>query len=201
MIEIVVMSGNRHKVEEIGVIFESMGISVVSIVSILGTVPDIVEDGETFIENAIKKVAPLPLVPHRIYVADDSGLSVDALDGRPGIYSARYGGDGIGSEDQCRLILSELGPTSNRRAHYTCAVALKFPDGSVRTTEGYMHGHIGYELRGHHGFGYDPIFLPEGESRTVGEMLPEEKHCISHRYFALRDAKIMIESYTSAHEF
>jgi XTP/dITP diphosphohydrolase len=189
---IVVMSGNFDKIKEISVIFESMGMPVVSIHDILSEVPEIIEDGDTFIDNAIKKVYPLPLHPDRIYLADDSGLSVDALGGRPGVFSARYGGNGLSNRDQCRLLLSELGESPHRDAHYTCAIALKFPDGRVLTTEGYMHGHIGHELKGEHGFGYDPIFIPNGHSCTVAEMLPEEKHLISHRFFALLEAKQLI---------
>ncbi len=193
--QLVVMSGNLDKIKEISVIFNSMGLPVVSIHDVMTTVPDIVEDGDTFISNAIKKVLPLPLVPGRIYLADDSGLSVESLGGRPGVFSARYGGNGLSNTDQCQLLLSELGEAPYRNAHYTCAIALKFPDGSIRTTEGFMRGQIGFSLLGVHGFGYDPIFIPDGEKRTVAQMLPEEKHQISHRFHALKLAKQLFREY------
>ncbi len=193
--QLVVMSGNFDKIKEISVIFESMGLPVVSIHDVMSPVPDILEDGDTFISNALKKVIPLPLVEGRIYLADDSGLSVDGLGGRPGVFSARYGGPGLTSTQQCQRLLSELGTSTQRSAHYTCAIALKFPDGQMMTTEGHMHGQIGFKLVGDYGFGYDPIFIPNGETRTAAQMLPEEKHLMSHRFYALKAAKKVLEAH------
>ncbi len=192
MIKVAVASGNAGKIREIMALVSSDLCTACSIKELLGECPDVVEDGHTFIENAIKKVADLPTLPNVIYLSDDSGLSVDALDGRPGIYSARYGGGKLTSAEQCELLLKELGDTTNRHAHYTCAIAIKFPSGQVEVTEGHWHGQIGYALKGTKGFGYDPIFIPSGLEMTAAELDPEEKNKISHRHHALADAKEMI---------
>jgi len=193
---IVIMSGNKGKVAEIKDLFSNTPFSrVITIYDVLDPVPEIIEDGDTFEANAIKKVTPLSPTPKHIYLSDDSGISVDALSGRPGIYSARYGGVDSSSTEKCKLILKELGEHTNRKAHYTCAVALKFPDGNVAVVEDYFHGEIATDLKGTGGFGYDPIFIPEGETCRVAEMPLEKKQRISHRYKALVKAIALIEKY------
>ncbi|MSR88497.1 MAG: RdgB/HAM1 family non-canonical purine NTP pyrophosphatase [Candidatus Margulisbacteria bacterium] len=192
MIKVAVASGNAGKIKEIMALVSSDLRTACSIQDVLGTFPEVIEDGNTFIENAIKKVADLPTLPNVIYLSDDSGLSVDALDGRPGIYSARYGGGNLTNAEQCDLLLKELGTAQNRNAHYTCAIAIKFPSGQVEVAEGHWHGQIGYVLKGTKGFGYDPIFIPAGLEITAAELDPEEKNKISHRHHALSAAKEMI---------
>ncbi|NBV42038.1 RdgB/HAM1 family non-canonical purine NTP pyrophosphatase [bacterium] len=190
---IVVASGNRNKVAEIGEIMAP--VSVVTFDDIFGYPHHAVEDGLTFAENAIKKIDFLPLRPDTVYLSDDSGLVVDALDGRPGIYSARYGGEGVSTTRQCELILESLNGTQNRTARFVAVIALRFPNGNIETVEGIVEGTIAFEIKGNNGFGYDPIFIPEGETRTFGEMTASEKHGVSHRARALGLAKPRIDSY------
>lgn len=193
---IVIMTGNKGKVAEIKDLFSDTAFSnVITIYDVMDTVPEIIEDGATFQANAIKKVDPLAPIPNHIFLSDDSGLSVDALDGRPGIYSARYGGVGASTTEQCELILKELGENTNRKAHYTCAIALKFPNGHIACAEDYFYGDIAHDLKGSGGFGYDPIFIPKGETCHVAEMPLAKKQRISHRYKALVQAIHLIEAH------
>jgi len=126
--------------------------------------------------------------PDRIYLGEDSGLEVDALGGAPGIYSARYAGPNATPTDFCQKILSELATKSDRSAKFHSAIALKFPDGHIEVVHGLVEGSIALGMRGENGFGYDPIFIPDGFEQTFGEMQKEEKHRLSHRYRALKQA-------------
>ena len=144
-----------------------------------------VEDGETFLENARKKAREIAEISGCASLADDSGICIDALDGAPGVYSARFsGGD---DEDNNRLLLKKLEGKACRSGHYTCAMVLAYPDGREISSEGYMYGDITETPRGERGFGYDPLFVPKGEARTVAEMTDDEKNEISHRARALSD--------------
>jgi XTP/dITP diphosphohydrolase len=141
-------------------------------------------------ENALKKAREIAEISGAAALADDSGICAHALDGAPGIYSARYAGeDGGHGDDEANndLLLKNLEDKADRTAHYTCAMALCYPDGSEVTAEGYMYGTVITERRGDRGFGYDPLFVPVGESRTVAEMSDEEKNAISHRANALKN--------------
>ena len=145
--------------------------------------PDIEEDGTTFEENALKKAMALPMVGDAIFLADDSGICVSALGGRPGIYSARYPGQT--SAEKCLNLLAELGHSDDRRACFYCAIAIRFPDGQAHVVSGCLEGTLAWAPRGDHGFGYDPIFIPEGETQTVAELSGVAKNLMSHRYRAL----------------
>jgi XTP/dITP diphosphohydrolase len=148
---------------------------------------DPVEDGTTFEENAKRKALSYARAANLPALADDSGLTVDALGGAPGVYSARYAGPGTTDEDRYRKLLHEMNdvPDELRMARFVCVVALGLPDGRVFTAQGTVDGHIGRVPRGSHGFGYDPVFvLPDG--RHFAELPAEEKHAISHRGNALR---------------
>ena len=181
--KLIIASNNKHKIKEIK---EILGAKFEQIVSLreAGIDHETVEDGKTFAENAYKKAREIAEISGAASLADDSGICVDALDGAPGIYSARFsGGD---DEDNNKLLLEKLSGKSNRGAHYTCAMALVYPDGREISAEGYMYGEITDTPRGERGFGYDPLFIPTGESRTVAEMTDEEKNAISHRANALK---------------
>jgi XTP/dITP diphosphohydrolase len=144
------------------------------------------EGGQTFEDNARRKALDYVRVAHLPILADDSGLEVDALDGAPGVYSARYAGPGASDEDRYRRLLAALQsvPDPKRTARFVCVVALALPDGRVFTARGTVEGRIGYGPRGSEGFGYDPVFvLPDG--RHLAELPAVEKHAISHRGRAL----------------
>jgi XTP/dITP diphosphohydrolase len=134
-----------------------------------------------------KKAREISVISGEAALADDSGICADALDGRPGIYSARFAGEHGNDLANNKLLVDSLRDKDSKRAHYTCAMALVYPDGSLVTAEGYLHGEIVEEPRGDRGFGYDPHFVPLGEKRPVAEMTDEEKNAISHRGAALRE--------------
>ena len=182
--KIVLASRNKKKIKELRDLL-SQSIADIEILSLddVGIHGEIEEDGATFAENALIK-ARVAAESGYIAVGDDSGLTVDALDGAPGIYSARFSGGT--DEDNNALLLEKLFDKDDKRAHYTCAMALCSPSGELTLAEGYMYGTITSERRGERGFGYDPLFIPVGETRTVAEMTDEEKNAISHRANALK---------------
>jgi len=181
--KLIIASNNKHKIYEIKKMLGTKFSEILSL-SEAKISHETVEDGKTFLENAFKKAREIAEISGAASLADDSGIWVDALDGAPGIYSARFsGGD---DEDNNKLLLEKLSGKSNRGAHYTCAMALVYPDGREISAEGYMYGEITDTPRGERGFGYDPLFIPTGESRTVAEMTDEEKNAISHRANALK---------------
>ncbi len=181
---VVVASGNAHKVAEIQSILGDL--PVCRFDDVFGYPHDAVEDGLTFEANAIKKIDFLPLFPDTIYLSDDSGLEVEALNGAPGIYSARFAGAGATSSQMCTKILSAIAGESNRQARFRCVIALRFPDGRIDTISGGVDGVLSHEMRGGDGFGYDPIFIPDGYTQTFAEMSSKLKHELSHRGRALR---------------
>lgn len=182
--KLIIASNNNHKIKEIKEILSGKFSSIVSLRE-AGIVHETVEDGKTFAENAYKKAREISEISGCAALADDSGICVDALDGAPGIYSARFSGGS--DEDNNRLLLEKLSGNSKRGAHYTCAISLVYPDGAHVFSEGYMYGDITDKPRGERGFGYDPLFVPRGELRTVAEMSDEEKNAISHRSRALSE--------------
>lgn len=180
--KLIIASNNKHKIYEIKKMLGSKFSEILSL-SEAGISHETVEDGLTFMENAFKKAREIAQISGCASLADDSGICVDALNGAPGIYSARFSGGT--DEDNNKLLLDKLFGNSNRKAHYTCAMALVYPSGEEISAEGYMYGEITDDPRGERGFGYDPLFIPVGESRTVAEMTDEEKNSISHRAKAL----------------
>jgi len=185
--DIVVATRNRKKVEEIKRITEGMAISILTLDD-FPECPEVVEDGTTFEENAIKKAVTVARYTGNPALADDSGLEVYALGGAPGTMSARYAGENAGDRNNIEKLLHEMCslPDEQRTARFVCCIALALPDGSVVTFYGYSEGSIGMEPKGFNGFGYDPIFYPRGHSRTFAEMSDEEKDALSHRGIALR---------------
>ncbi|MFC2171462.1 RdgB/HAM1 family non-canonical purine NTP pyrophosphatase [Acidobacteriota bacterium] len=149
------------------------------------------ETGNTFQENAEAKAVFYSEAAGQVCLADDSGLEVDALHGEPGVCSARYGGEGASDADRNRKLLRALEeiPAGRRAARFVCHLALAHKGRVIITVRGELRGHIAFAPRGRHGFGYDPLFIPDGESRTLAEMTPEEKNRISHRADALAKLK------------
>jgi XTP/dITP diphosphohydrolase len=184
---ILIATTNSHKLREIREILSVPGLSLVGMDSITDP-PEVVEDAETFAGNAIKKAATLARVTGLWTMADDSGLSVEALDGRPGVRSARYAGEPVSYDANNRKLLAELRNATNRRASFHCAIALSDPSGNCRVVEGVCSGAILLAPRGSQGFGYDPLFVPDGHSLTFAEMEASAKHTLSHRGRALAQA-------------
>ncbi len=184
--KLILASNNRHKLEEIRAILGDHFSDILSMAE-AGIVHETVEDGKTFMENAVKKAREMAELSGCCALADDSGLCVDALDGGPGIYSARFSGVHGDDEANNDLLLRKLEgvPDKDRGAHYTCAIALVYPDGKTLTSEGYLYGRIGNERRGTGGFGYDPLFYLPERGCTTAELGTEGKNAISHRAQAL----------------
>ena len=153
----------------------------------LGVHCDVEETGTTFYENAlIKAKAAAELFPHDFVLADDSGLEVDALGGAPGVYTARYAGEGASDDENIAKLLIALNGEENRRARIVCRLVLLSPDGKITSVQGESEGRILYEKRGEDGFGYDPVFFSEDLKKGFGECSEEEKNTVSHRGRALR---------------
>lgn len=188
---VVVATGNAHKLIEIEEILGRAlpGTRFVALGQ-LGDFEDPEETGSTFAENAIIKAEAAVAETGLVSVADDSGLVVDALDGEPGVYSARYAGvHGDDAANNAKLLANMCDvPDAERTARFMSVVALIEPSGVVRLGKGVCEGVVGHEGRGDHGFGYDPLFLPDDTpGKTMAELLPEEKNAISHRFHALQD--------------
>ena len=191
--KLIIASNNAHKLTEMKAILAPFFDDVQSMRE-AGIEHETVEDGQTFMENALKKARELAEISGCCAIADDSGLCVDALGGAPGIYSARF--SGVHGDDKAnnRLLLQKLEGVQDRGAHYTCAIALVWPDGKTVTAEDYLYGEIAHDERGGNGFGYDPLFLlPELGLRTA-EISAEEKNRISHRGKALRQLVEKLEA-------
>jgi XTP/dITP diphosphohydrolase len=184
---LVLASRNPKKLREMEEILAAAGLDV-TLEPLPGTAPEVVEDGLTFAQNAVKKARSAAQSTGLPAVADDSGLCVDALNEMPGILSARWAGSGKDDAANMGLVLDQLSdvPDSLLGAHFACAMAVALPAGEERVVEGRVDGSIVREPRGTGGFGYDPIFLPEGSVLTTAEMPAEEKHAISHRGRAIR---------------
>ena len=183
--KLIIASNNKHKIYEIKTILEGRFDEILSLKE-AGISHETVEDGTTFLENAEKKAREIAEISGCAALADDSGICADALDGAPGVYSARFAGTHGDDLANNRLLVEKLADKENKSAHYTAAIVICFPDGEKISAEGYMYGSIVDTPRGDRGFGYDPHFVPVGESRTVAEMSDGEKNAISHRGEALR---------------
>src|SRR2546422_9282013 len=158
---------------------------------------DVEETGTTFVENAILKAKAYARASDLLSLADDSGLEIDALGGAPGVYSARYLGEGMPYEERFRVILEQLKaqPVEQRTARFRCVIALAEPSGYVRTVEGVIEGVIAQEPRGENGFGYDPIFFVPELGKTTAELTPEQKNRISHRGRAAQRAHMLLKDW------
>lgn len=183
----VIATKNKGKVKEFEALFERYGIKITSLLDINEPIPDIEETGTTFKENARLKAEGIAKVLNVPVVADDSGLAVDALEGRPGVYSARYAGEPTDDVKNYEKLLDELRdvPNEKRTARFICVLALAIPGKETIFTEGTCEGTIAHEPKGTNGFGYDPVFIPEGYDCTMAQLEQSEKNRISHRYHAL----------------
>ena len=193
--DIVFASNNQGKVREVRAMLEGSDIRIHSLADLELHI-DVVEDGHSFIENALIKASTIAGLLKRPVLADDSGLEVDALGGAPGVYSARYGGPGLKDEERLQLLLDEMKdvPDAKRTARFVCVMALVDPDGTNLTARGTVEGSIIREAQGNGGFGYDPAFLPRGYQDTFGILPAETKNRISHRSMALLKMKKLLEA-------
>ena len=181
---LIIASHNSGKVREIGELLDPWSVEVVSAAEL--DLPEPEETGLTFAANAKLKADAAALAAKLPALADDSGLSVNALDGSPGIYSARWGGPEKDFDVAMARVNAEMGDAADRRAQFVCALALTWPDGHSEIFEGTVDGTLVWPPRGDRGFGYDPMFLGEGDTGTYGEIEPMEKHAKSHRAVAFR---------------
>lgn len=181
---LILASNNKDKLREVREILDGSGIEIIS-QSEAGCNFEAEENGKTFEENAKIKARAAMEATGLPCVADDSGIEINAMGGGPGIYSSRYCGDMPYSET-CRRVISEIADNPDRGADYYCAVVCVFPNGDEISASGRTDGTIAYEPRGTGGFGYDPIFIPQGYSRTMAEISEDEKNSISHRGRAFR---------------
>ena len=186
--KVLIASRNAHKIQEIREIFDLPGVEWVSTAE-FPDLHDVVEDGDTFEANAVKKATELARATGLWALADDSGLEVAALGNAPGVYSARYAGEPCNHANNNAKLLRELAGKNDRSARFRCVAALSDPAGRAETVSGSCPGHIIEKVRGAKGFGYDPLFVPEGHDRTFAEMGNELKNTMSHRGRAMTSAK------------
>lgn len=185
--KLVIATRNVHKLEEIRAIFDFEDLEVTSAFD-YPEIPDVIEDGDTFEANARKKAKEIAVATGCWALGDDSGLMVDALGGAPGVFSARYAGEPCSYQNNNTKLLRELDGVDDRSAHFVTVIALSNPKGETRTVSGECHGRIISQLRGDNGFGYDPLFIPDGYEQTFAELESVVKNSISHRANALRAA-------------
>jgi XTP/dITP diphosphohydrolase len=192
---VVLATMNAGKVVELNRILAAAGPAdqVVGLDEFPGA-PDVAETGLTFAENALLKAHAIAAYTGLPAVADDSGLTVDALHGMPGILSARWAGKHGDDQANLELLLAQLSDIAKRGAAFVCVAALALPDGTGWTTTGVLAGHVTRAPRGTNGFGYDPVFIPDGLTQTTAELSPQEKDAISHRGRAFRAIAPVIAS-------
>ncbi len=195
MKEAIIATHNPGKVKEFKEILEPRGYDVKSLAEI-GFTEEIEETGHTFEENAIMKAEAVAKALNKMVIADDSGLSIDNLGGRPGVYSARYAGEQKDDQANIEKVLSELKgiEKEQRTARFRCALAVSIPGEETKTVEGHVEGYIAEEPRGEYGFGYDPIFIVKDKDKTMAELTSDEKNKISHRADALKKLSKLLEA-------
>lgn len=189
---LVVATRNKNKLREFREILAGTKLEVRSLDD-FGPIPEAIEDGATFDDNAYKKALHTAKILGLPAIADDSGLVVDALGGAPGVYSARYAGEDATDDKNCTKLLEELAGKTDRRAHFHCVLSIAVPSGPALTYEGRCDGVIIDEKRGNNGFGYDPLFYFPELGKTFAELSSEEKHRVSHRGKALAEMKAEID--------
>lgn len=198
---IIFATGNKNKMIEIRMILADLGCKILSQKE-AGIQADVVEDGQTFEENALIKATAIaditrkmPEYKNAVVLADDSGLEIDALNKEPGIYSARYMGEDTSYDIKNQALIDRLEgvPDEKRTARFVCAIAAALPDGSTEVVRGTMEGRIGYEITGENGFGYDPIFYLPQFGCSSAELEPEKKNELSHRGEGLRKMRKVLE--------
>lgn len=192
--ELVLATRNPDKGRELGALLGGLGIHIRTLAE-FPTVPEVEEDGTTCEANAIKKAREVAKSTGLPSVADDTGLEVDALGGRPGVFAARYAGEHATYEDNCRKLLSELEgvPKGARHARFLTVAAIAFPSGAIHVTQGNLEGAITDHPMGDRGFGYDPVFLVPEFGKTLAQLTIDEKNCISHRAKAFAQVRAWLE--------
>lgn len=189
--EVILASRNAGKIAEFKMLLTGLAQGFSSLCE-LDSLPEVIEDGKTYVENALKKARNVSKVTDRICLADDSGLEVEAIEGKPGIFSSRFAGEGSSDEDNIKKLLQELGAETNRTARFVCSLALVFPNGREVIAEGSCGGIILDKPRGAGGFGYDPVFFLSELNKTMAELTLDEKNRISHRAQAVVELKKLI---------
>jgi XTP/dITP diphosphohydrolase len=191
--ELVLATRNRHKGEELAALLSSLGIQVRTLAE-FPDAPEVMEDGDTCEANAVKKARTIADVTGLPAMADDTGLEVDALGGRPGVMAARYAGEHVSYEDNWRKLLKELAgvPRKRRQARFLTVVALALPGGDIKVAHGTLEGIIAEEPAGTGGFGYDPVFHVPELGKTLAELSAEQKNRISHRAKAFAEIRAML---------
>lgn len=192
--KVILASNNKNKLREFKEILEDDGFEIIS-QSEAGLALDVDETGETFAENAFLKAEAACKMSGKVAISDDSGLAVDALNGEPGVHSARYGGGNLTDEEKCDLVIEKLRNSENRRAKFISSIACVFPNGDVVRAEGECQGVIADAPKGSNGFGYDPIFYVEEYGQTMAELTADEKNAVSHRGKALANFKAELNKY------
>ena len=194
----VLATQNPKKKAEMSAILSSLGVEIVTEEE-LGVRVDVEETGATFAENAALKADAVMRATGLPAIADDSGLCVDALQGAPGVYSARYGGEGKTDAERYQLLLEMMRGQTDRRAHFETAICCAFPNGERLSAHGECHGSIAFAPRGENGFGYDPVFFLTEQRKTFAQLTAEEKAAISHRGNAIRAFRGELEAYLKNH--
>ncbi|KAF5061151.1 dITP/XTP pyrophosphatase [anaerobic digester metagenome] len=191
---IIFATKNKGKIKEINAILSDLDVEVVSMED-AGITFDVVEDGTSFEENAMKKAVQIMEIGNKITLSDDSGLEIDYMDKAPGIYSARFMGEETPYPQRFQAIFEKLAnvPREKRTARFVSCIAAAFPDGRRLVSYDTVEGMIGWEAKGENGFGYDPIFFVPEKDKYMAELSPEEKNAISHRGKALRKMKEMLK--------
>lgn len=184
-LEVVIASSNEHKIVEIQNILKKINIKLLSLKDVGLEGIEIIEDGDSFEANALIKSREIAKRTGKIALADDSGLVVNALDGKPGIYSARFAGEEANDQKNNEKLLSLMKDVTDRSSHFVSVIGITFPDGREATYKGITQGEVAYKEVGNDGFGYDPLFIVKNTNKTYGEMTSEEKNKISHRSRAL----------------
>lgn len=198
--QLLIASRNKHKVQEIRAILEDLKLDIISSTDI-PSLPEIVEDAPTIRENAIKKATQTALMAKRLTMADDTGLEVDALNGEPGVFSARFAGPKATYHENNRKLLQKLEgvPMEKRTARFRAVIAMADEGGLIDVVEGICNGVIIEEERGGNGFGYDPLFIADGQVKTFAETPSELKNRLSHRAKALAKAWAVLSKYIREH--
>jgi len=193
VIDLVVATHNKDKVREITQALEGLPFKVLCADDLDGGLPEVIEDGDTLLYNARKKARSAAKHSGRLSLADDTGLEVDALDGAPGVYSARYAGEDVSYKDNCDKLLKEMDGKIDRKATFRTVLVLTDPGGREDWVEGCCEGEIATQATGTGGFGYDPVFLLPGMAKTFAEISLQDKNKISHRGLALQALRPVLE--------
>jgi len=191
--EIIIATHNPGKLREMQALLASFGVKILSLKD-FPALPNVLEDGATFAQNAAKKAKTVARTTGRPAIADDSGLVVKALGGRPGVFTSRFAGEETSDRNKCQSLLEEMAgvPEEQREAAFVCAIAVALPEGEVKMVEGECQGRITFSPRGENGFGFDPIFFVPELGKTMAELEPEVKNQVSHRGRALQKLKLIL---------